>query len=149
MSRIRSSRLLRRRKIAAVSDTDRLASLMDEIVGLLRAHGEESWAEWVEYDAGLIRSRDARGAEHFLAAFGSAGSLSDLIFHPFNGNAASEAEGRADTERLQELLFEAQPLAQDLSRELDAAYVPEEVAPSSGPDEPEEPEEPRPSLDFY
>ena len=131
-----------------MADASRLAILMDEMVAILRAHGEETWAEWVEYDAALIRNRDARGAEHFLAAFGSAGSLNDLIFHPYNGNAASAAEGKADTDRLHELLFEAHPIAVDASRELDVGYeAPEEPIPVPEPDEPES--ESKPDLDFW
>lgn len=87
---------------------------------LLRRQGEEHWAEWVEADAGLIRARDGRGIEHFLAAFGSAGSLYDLVFHPRNGNAETEAVGRAATDQLHELIGEAHPIALDLSRDLNA-----------------------------
>lgn len=100
-------------------DEARLAGLMDEMAVLLKAQGEEHWAEWVEYDARLIRERDGHGVEHFLAAFGSMGSLYDLVFHPVNGNAASEAEGRAATEKLHELIAEAHPIALDLHHELD------------------------------
>jgi hypothetical protein len=126
-------------------DEVRLAGLMDEMVALLKYQGEEHWAEWIEYDARLIREHDGRGVEHFLEAFGSMGSLYDLVFHPVNGNAASEADGRAATDRLHELIAEAQPIAQDLHYELDTAeYVVagEEPAPSYGSVE-EEPEEDR------
>ena len=99
------------------SNGDQLARLMDEMVVLLRAQGEEQWAEWIEADAAAIRDRDGRGVDHFLAAFNAGGSLYDLIFHPRNGNAATEAEGRAATDRLHELIGEAHPMAVDLSRE--------------------------------
>jgi hypothetical protein len=100
-------------------DEVRLTSLMDEMVSLLRAQGEEQWADWIQYDARLLRVRDGHGVEHFLAAFGSMGSLYDLVFHPVNGNAATEAEGRQATERLHELIAEAYPIAQDIEHELD------------------------------
>jgi hypothetical protein len=99
---------------------DHLADLMDQVAQLLRRQGEEHWADWVEADARAVRARDGWGLEHFLAAFGGMGSLWDLIFHPMNGNASSDDEGRAATERLNELLEEAYPIAQDLSRELNA-----------------------------
>lgn len=94
---------------------------MDDIVALLRAQSEERWADWVEADAAAIRDRDGRGIDHFLAAFGSAGSLYDLVFHPLNGNAETDTEGRALTDRFHELIGEAHPIALDLSRELATA----------------------------
>ncbi|MGH2488037.1 MAG: DUF6966 domain-containing protein [Candidatus Limnocylindria bacterium] len=100
---------------------DHLANLMDEMAVLLRDHGEEHWAEWIEADARAVRARDGWGLEHFLAAFGSAGSLYDLIFHPRNQNAGSEDQGRAATDRFHELLTEAHAIALDLSRELATA----------------------------
>jgi hypothetical protein len=100
---------------------EHLATLMDQLVDLLRRQGEEHWADWVEADARAVRARDGWGLEHFLAAFGGGGSLWDLVFHPINGNAATDAEGRAATEQLHELLEEAHPIALDMSRELNEA----------------------------
>jgi hypothetical protein len=106
---------------AVAHSVDHLANLMDELVVLLRDHGEEHWAEWIEADARAVRARDGWGLDHFLAAFGSAGSLYDLIFHPRNGNAETEEEGRAVTNRFHELVSEAHAIALDLSRERTAA----------------------------
>jgi Domain of unknown function (DUF6966) len=100
---------------------DHLANLMDELSVLLRDHGEERWAEWIEADARAVRARDGWGLDHFLAAFGSAGSLYDLVFHPWNGNAESAALGRVATDRLHELITEAHAIALDLSHELATA----------------------------
>lgn len=97
---------------------EHLATLMDQLVTLLRRQGEEHWADWVEADAQAIRARDGWGLDHFLAAFGAGGSLWDLVFHPINGNANSDSEGRAATDQLHELLEEAYPIAQDLVHEL-------------------------------
>lgn len=100
---------------------EHLATLMDQLVTLLRHHNEEHWADWVEADARAVRARDGWGLEHFLAAFGAGGSLWDLVFHPVNGNAESDTEGRAATEQLHELLEEAYPIAQDMVHELHSA----------------------------
>jgi len=100
---------------------DHLANLMDEVAVLLHDHGEEHWAEWIEADARAVRARDGWGLDHFLAAFGSAGSLYDLVFHPWNDNAENEEQGRAVTDRFHELITEAHSIALDLSRELAAA----------------------------
>jgi hypothetical protein len=94
---------------------EHLVGLMEQTVSLLRAHGEDHWADWVEADAAAVRQRDAWGLEHFLAAFGGGGSLLDLIFHPVNGNASSAEDGRAATEQLHELLDEAYVIAQDMA----------------------------------
>src|SRR5437588_343897 len=51
----------------------RLASLLDELAALLRAHSETRWAEWVAKDAALVRRGDAYGLTHFLSAFGGMG----------------------------------------------------------------------------
>jgi hypothetical protein len=120
---------------------------MDEMVVLLRAQGEEDWADWVQYDSRLIRVNDGHGVEHFLAAFGSMGSLYDLVFHPVNGNAATVEEGRVATDRLHELIAEAHPIALDLHHELDeTVYVvagEEPSASNGGYDSEPEREEPR------
>lgn len=109
-------------KMASMAHSvDHLANLMDELTVLLRDHGEEHWAEWIEADARAVRARDGWGLDHFLAAFGSAGSLYDLVFHPWNGNADTEEEGRVTTDRFHELVSEAHAIALDLSRELMAA----------------------------
>ena len=83
---------------------DHLASLIEQTAELLKTHGEEHWADWMEADARAIRARDAWGLDHFLAAFGGAGSLRDLIFHPMNGNAETTEVGRAATEQLDRLV---------------------------------------------
>lgn len=111
---------------------DHLASLIEQTAELLKAHGEEHWADWMEADARAIRARDAWGLDHFLAAFGGSGSLRDLIFHPMNGNAETADDGRAATEQLDELLTEAYPIALDLERELNDS---EEQESPSGEDE--------------
>jgi hypothetical protein len=100
-----------------VHSIEHLAGLIEQTVALLQAHGEEHWADWLEADARAIRARDAWGLDHFLAAFGGAGSVLDLVFHPLNGNASTDAEGRAATAQLHELLDEAYPMALDLARE--------------------------------
>lgn len=105
-------------KIAGVHSVEHLAGLIDQTVDLLKAHGEDHWAEWLEADVRAIRARDGWGLEHFLAAFGGSGSLMDLVFHPVNGNASTDTDGRAATDRLHELLDEAYPIAQDLARDL-------------------------------
>jgi hypothetical protein len=116
-----------------VHSVEHLATLIEQTATLLKYQGEEHWADWLEADARAIRARDGWGLEHFLAAFGGAGSLYDLIFHPVNGNASSDADGKLATERLHELLDEAYPIALDMQRELNA---PDEDIYASEPEAP-------------
>jgi hypothetical protein len=67
-----------------------LIETLDELRGLLRGHREEFWADWVDRDVEKLRGDDGEGARHFLSALGGMGSLNDVYFHPFNGNAKSE-----------------------------------------------------------
>jgi hypothetical protein len=119
-----------------------LTGLLDEIGGLLRAHGEDRWAEWVEADAELIRAGDGRGVDHFLAAFGATGGLYELVFHPYTGNAQSPEEGRAATAQRHELMEHAQRLAADMSMALAAPGWPEYDEGDGFRDTPEAPEAP-------
>jgi hypothetical protein len=54
-----------------------------------------------------------------LAAFGGMGSLSDLTFHPINGNANNDEDGARGTERLRELTGAVYRDAEALRRSLD------------------------------
>ena len=103
------------------AEDSRLVALLDQLVELLRGHGEEFWASWLEADAGRIRNRDFYGVRHFLRAFGGMGSLSDVYFHPANGNARTEDEAAHLNARFGALRGEAHEIATRLAREYDAA----------------------------
>ena len=102
------------------AEDSRLIALLDELVELLRGHGEEFWASWLEADVDRIRKRDFYGVRHFLHAFGGMGSFTDLYFHPANGNAESEDEAAYLNERFGALSGEAYRIARALAREYDA-----------------------------
>jgi hypothetical protein len=72
----------------------KLLWLLDELCELLRRQGDDHWADWIGKDAEWLRRGDGYGLVHFRRAFGGSGSLSDVYFHPANGNAESEDEGR-------------------------------------------------------
>jgi hypothetical protein len=116
-----------------VHSLEHLVGLLEQTVSLLRSHGEDHWADWLEADAEAIRRRDGWGIEHFLAAFGGGGSLLDLVFHPFNGNASTAEDGRAATEQLHELLDEAYVMAQDMAYELRTEEPGEELSAEGAP----------------
>jgi hypothetical protein len=56
---------------------ERLLTAMTETVGLLRAQGEDHWADWLESDRVRIASGDAYGLDHAKQAFGGMGSIND------------------------------------------------------------------------
>jgi hypothetical protein len=61
---------------------ERLLRVRDELGGLLRRHGQDYFADWVDGDRAKIADGDADGASHFLQAFGGIGSLNDVVFQP-------------------------------------------------------------------
>jgi hypothetical protein len=61
---------------------ERLLGVRDELGGLLRRHGQDYFADWVDGDRAKIADGDADGARHFLQAFGGIGSLNDVVFQP-------------------------------------------------------------------
>jgi hypothetical protein len=65
----------------------------------------------------LIREDDFYGVERFLGKFGGMGSISDLVFHPLNGNASDDREARALNERLEVLRTRAYDLAVEARRD--------------------------------
>ncbi len=89
----------------------RLASRIDEIARLLRAHGETAWAGDLQEMARRVRRRDGYGLEQLLHCFGGAGTLNDLVLMK-NGTTPS----RANT-RLRRLISKASTLASGLRRE--------------------------------
>jgi hypothetical protein len=82
---------------------ERLVAALDQASSLLEHHGETHWATWLRADRNRINDGDRYGLDHVLQAFGGMGSLTDLVFHPINGNAADQDVGERDTERLREL----------------------------------------------
>lgn len=85
-------------------EIEELSKTIQEAADLLLSVGEQHWGNWLAKDAALIRRSDFRGVEHVLSAFGGMGSINDLIIHPINGHAVSEAETSIVNEKLEILL---------------------------------------------
>lgn len=58
-------------------DVEELLTAIAEVVKLLRAQGEEHWADWLDRDRAHIASGDAYGLMHVTQAFGGMGSIND------------------------------------------------------------------------
>ena len=69
------------------SDSADLLAGLEQAVALLRQHGEDRWAAWLEKDRQLIAAEDFRGVEHLLEAYGGAGSFNDLVLADTAANA--------------------------------------------------------------
>jgi hypothetical protein len=99
------------------SEVEILASMLDEVVALLRAAGLASWAEWFERDADRIRSRDSSGVEHLLTAYGGMGSFNDVVLMSRIDDASPGHVFQAENERLDELRTRIYDLANKLAHE--------------------------------
>lgn len=99
---------------------DELLASADEVVVLLRRHGADRWAAWLEADAVRIRHGDPAGVDHLLGAFGGMGSLNDLLLHPVNGHDVAESQVGPVNERLRRLTgllaHHARAVKQELGR---------------------------------
>ena len=65
-----------------MDETPHVEEPVRELAGLLRDHGEGSWADALDHDADLIASGDDTGVARFLKRFGGMGSLNDLVLEP-------------------------------------------------------------------
>jgi len=100
--------------------TESLLVTLDDLARFLRANGETKWADWVAQDAAWIRADDFHGVRHFLRALGGQGSLSDVLFNPGNGNAATLEEADRLNAELVALTTTGYELAKSLSRDVEA-----------------------------
>ncbi len=91
---------------------------LDELIELLRHHGEEHWADWLAADRRSLTRHDSQGIEHLLSAFGGMGSLTDLHLSGVNGHRVTDAEESGANERLSTLRSRVHTLARDMQREL-------------------------------
>jgi len=97
--------------------TKSLIRILDELVALLRRHGEAHWASWLESDLCRIRAGDFSGVTHFLSAYGGMGSFNDLMIHPSNGHCVDDGEVHRVNASLSDLRSRAWSFANDISRE--------------------------------
>ena len=97
--------------------TQSLIETLDEMVSLLRRHGEAHWATWLESDRSRIRAGDFSGVTHLLSAYGGMGSFNDLILDPTNGHLVDAGDVGRVNASLSVLKSRAWSLATDISRE--------------------------------
>ena len=74
-------------EVADDGEVEALVAAATAAAELLRSHGEDRWARWLDLDAQRIASGDFYGVEHLLRAFGGMGSLSDVTLADGRDNA--------------------------------------------------------------
>lgn len=93
-----------------------LLATLDELVALLRKHGELHWSAWLAADLKRLRAGDTEALDNLRMAYGGMGSFSDLILSPANGHRIEKKEADAVNARLQKLASSAWELARQIRR---------------------------------
>jgi hypothetical protein len=93
-----------------------LLATLDELVVLLRKHGELHWSAWLAADLKRLRAGDMEALENLRLAYGGMGSFSDLILSPANGHRIEKKEVESVNARLQKLASAAWELARVMRR---------------------------------
>lgn len=76
---------------------------LDELIQLLRKHGENRWADALSKDKLGLEAHETRPVGRLLSAFGVMGSFTELFLHPSNGHAIKEEEVAEVEQRLADL----------------------------------------------
>lgn len=63
-----------------------LKSSLDQVIALLREHGEQHWLSWAERCQRELDANDPVAFGHILGAFGGMGSFNDLLILAGNGH---------------------------------------------------------------
>lgn len=92
-------------------DVARLAETLDAMTTLLKAHGDDAWADQIGRCRASIALSDYYGVERLLRLYGGMGSLSDVILQS-DGLVPAE-----DNERFEALRTSAWEQAQILARD--------------------------------
>jgi hypothetical protein len=93
-----------------------LEATLEEIVQLLRTHGEQHWRAWISRALGLIRAGDFYGVELFLSAYGGMGSFTGLVLCPEKGHTITNSEVGSAHDALRQLSSNAWDLARGIQR---------------------------------
>ena len=91
-----------------------LMSTLDEVTGLLRDVGEESWLSWLRLRMAEMKCRDISGLDRLLRSYGGMGSFNDLVIHPINGHRIDADDLNAVNDRLVQLRQRCWELARDI-----------------------------------
>ncbi len=94
--------------------------LLEQQIQLLRSHGVDYWADWLEEALERCRRFDTYGLTRILGAYGGMGSLSDLIICVYNGHRIEREDEEEVNKRFMELHGQIYGLASELLKEADS-----------------------------
>jgi hypothetical protein len=97
--------------------TEKLISLLEDAIALLRFHGVNHWADWLSHDVEYLRDGDLYGIEHLLSAYGGMGSFTDVFICPENGHNIQKSDVERVNQRLNNLQHEIYQLAKQIKNE--------------------------------
>ena len=100
--------------------TERLITVLEETIPLLRENGEVHYADWMSKGKLLLERSDFRGISHILGVFGGMGSFNDRALTPSDIEQAN-AGGISINQRLQMLSSTIYQLAESIRREVESA----------------------------
>lgn len=83
--------------------SDWLASKLNEVIVLLREHGEAHWLSWAERCRRELLAGDPVVYDEILEAFGGMGSFNDLLVLRHNGHLIEQNQEQAVNDRLADL----------------------------------------------
>ena len=97
---------------------DKLLEVLDEIIRLLEADGEQHWSHWMRQSRARLLDSDYSGIEHLLSAYGGMGSFNDLLIcQSYENGQFRWKEGHVEkNKRLGELRGKAWELADYIRR---------------------------------
>ena len=90
-------------RIERSAEREDLLRVLDELIELLRSHGEVTWSDWLDRDRRLIADGHPDALGHLLAAYGGMGSFTDLTLHRVNGHDIADEKVRVVNDRLRTL----------------------------------------------
>lgn len=103
------------------AEREELLRTLDELLHLLRTHGEVTWADWLDRDRRLIADGHPDALGRLLAAYGGMGSFTDLTLHRVNGHDIADDKVRVVNDRLRTLRSAVHTQATALRAEDDSA----------------------------
>ena len=101
------------------TDLDELLKILDEIIQLLEADGEQHWSKWMRQSRDRLQNADYSGIEHLLSAYGGMGSFNDLVIcQGYENGEFRLKDGYVEkNDRLSELRSKAWELADAIQRD--------------------------------
>ena len=97
---------------------DKLLKVLEEIIQILEADGEERWSHWMRQCRARLANSDYLGIEHLLSTYGGMGSFNDLVIcQSYENGQFRWKEGYVEkNNRLDELRGKAWELADHIRR---------------------------------